>query len=64
MKIKSEPATSREATCEECGAVGNAGTQIVPYSFENKGERRWLCWSGSGRECLKLAWQKFKEKVA
>jgi hypothetical protein len=48
----------REVTCSECGHVGQAGNEVVPYSF-SKGDYRWLCWSFSGRPCLKLAWQKF-----
>lgn len=46
-------------TCSECGHIGRAGTDIVPYSF-SKGDKRWLCSVGMARKCLETAWQKFK----
>lgn len=48
----------RNATCSECGYVGPVG-EVVPYSFA-KGDIRWLCWAGTGKDCFVKAWDKFR----
>lgn len=50
---------SVEATCVECGFVGRAGGELMPYNFA-KGDTRWLCAVSMPRQCLKLSWEKFK----
>lgn len=50
--------------CLECGHVGRAGTEVVPYAFVKGGPRAWLCWAGSGRKCLETSWGKHKAMLA
>jgi hypothetical protein len=49
---------ARQATCEHCGYIGQAGAELVPYAFA-RNERRWLCWAGTGKTCFVDAWRKF-----
>lgn len=53
-----------EVACEECGHVGPAGSVVVPYVFELKAKRRWLCSIGTPRKCLEIAWQRFRPSGA
>ena len=50
-----------EATCAECGFTGQAGFAVAPYVFELKGPRVWLCSVSMPRQCLKIAWEKWRE---
>lgn len=58
MVSQPEPPKKYE-TCSECQQVGQVGPQVVPYSFF-PGDYRWLCWAGTGRDCMVKAWRKFK----
>ena len=53
-------AVIRDVACEECGHVGAAGTVVVPYVFQLRGKRKWLCSIGTPRKCLEIAWQRFQ----
>jgi len=51
--------SASEARCSECGRVGRAGLEIIPYAFEAGADRVWLCWAGAG-PCFVKAWEAWK----
>ena len=43
--------------CEHCEVAGLIGAELLPYSFENKGERHWL-----HSRCMPFAYAAWKAK--